>query len=81
MSWDALACLRWELTRYGGEPSDADILRRVLTYWGVEEYGRRLARGDPLPAEGLVLTLTGGPGSCEPRRLLVACGLLPPMAA
>jgi hypothetical protein len=81
MTWDALDRLRTELARSKIEAGDATILRRVLTSWGVAEYSRRILDGAPLPAEALVLTLAGGPESCEPRRLLLACGLLPPSPA
>jgi hypothetical protein len=81
MTWDALDRLRSELNRHGANPGDAEIVRRVLTHWGSEEYLRRLDRRQPLPAEGLVLSLIVGPASREPRRLLAEAGLLLPPAA
>ncbi len=81
MTWDALDRLRTELSRHDAGAGDATILHRVLACWGVEQYVRCLRAGTPLPDEGLLLTLAGGPASCEPRRLLQASGLLPSSAA
>ena len=81
MTWDALAQLRVELTRNGFVESDDVIVRCVLQHWGVEEFKQRLSAGACLPQEGLVLDCLGGPCSSRPRRLLQACGLLPPDAA
>jgi hypothetical protein len=60
---------------------DDIIVSRVLRYWGIEEFKRRLAAGACLPQEGLVLEDLGGPCSARPRSLLQACGLLTPGAA
>lgn len=81
MTWDVLAELRGELARHGVHECDDTIVRHVLRYWGVEEFKRRLSEGVCLPEEGLVLDCLGGPCSSRPRRLLQACGLLPPDAA
>jgi hypothetical protein len=80
MTWDALDRLRAELNRNDANPGDGAIVRLVLTHWGFEEYSRRLARRQPLPTEGLVLTLAVGPASGEPRRLLSEAGMLVPAA-
>jgi hypothetical protein len=81
MSWDALDCLRRELVRHGVAAGDATVLHRVLTFWGVEEYGRRLQDGSWMAGDRLVLCFGCGPAGAEPRRLLQRCGLLPPDAA
>jgi hypothetical protein len=81
LTWDALAQLRAEMTRSGQFVPDDIIVCRVLRYWGIEEFKRRLATGVCLPQEGLVLQDLGGPSSVRPRHLLQACGLLTPGAA
>ncbi len=81
MSWDALGVLRSEMTRCGVYEADETILRCVLRHWGAQEFSRRLIERVELPSEGLVLHDLGGPTSCQPRRLLQACGLLLPDAA
>ena len=81
MTWDVLAQLRGELARVGAPQPDDTIIRCVLRYWGSQELMRRLRSGVLLPAEGMVLASLGGPAGNEARRLLVACGLLPLLAA
>jgi hypothetical protein len=81
MTWDVLAELRAELSRHGVHECDDTIVRHVLREWGIEEFKRRLSEGVCLPEEGLLLDSLGGPCSSRPRRLLQACGLLPPNAA
>jgi hypothetical protein len=81
MTWDVLAALRAELTRNGVVACDEVIVRRVMRYWGAEEFGRRLTEGTVLPSEELVLGSLGGPASSLPRQLLQASGLLPDDAA
>jgi hypothetical protein len=81
MSRDVLGVLRGELERCGVHEADETILRDVPRYWGIEEFSQRLITGADLPSEGLILEELGGPASCRPRRLLQACGVLPPDAA
>jgi len=81
MTWDVLAQLRGELVRAGAPQPDDTIIRCVLRHWGSQELTRRLRGGVLLPAEGLVLASLGGPAGNGARRLLVACGLLPLLAA
>ena len=81
MTWDALGVLRDAMTRCDVYEPDETILRCVLRHWGVQEFSSRLMEGVELPSEDLVLRELGGPTSCQPRRLLQACGLLLPDAA
>lgn len=81
LTWDVLAQLRAELANAGYPRPDDVIIRCVLRHWGAQELARRIRGGVLLLEEGLLLDSLGGPAGSGARRLLVASGLLPLLAA